>query len=206
MNNILFNLLRKNYIHVTSIQAYKKIIQDKAIKPNLGMYKTSSPQSNNSKCFKIGGVSLFDFSISDEMLFRNTFVNNFAEFFTLYKPITIILCLKKNLLKKRIIPYEKLKNVSHGFSVIPNVEICHKGKILLESIESHILVCGYSDLIFLKLNSKSLSDSELITSENAIKSKYIEKNAKKIYHSLNDPEEIFRRKHYKKIITWIENK
>ena len=172
------------------------------------MYKTSFPQSNNSKCFHIGGISLFDFAISDEMLFRNTFINHFAEFFTHYKPITIILCLKKQLLEKRILTYEKLRNVTNGHSVIPNVEVCHKGEISLESIVNHILVCGYSDSIFLIANSKLLSDSELITFENTMKSEYKEKKAEKIYNSLEYHDslyEIAKIKQYEKIIMWINS-
>jgi len=182
LDSPLFNELRKGYIHVTSIKSYTKIIADRYIRPNYNNYPFTFPQTVNSICYLLEGISLFDFEQPNRILFENVTIDHFSKFFTIHKPITIILQLNKNNLKDKIIPNEVLKDKDK--TVIPNVEVCYKGKISVNHIEKCIMVCGYDKNIFVIVDGKLLKLNMINHYEKIIKEKYRELHEKYISDKL----------------------
>ena len=65
----LFNLIRGNLIHVTSLSAYRQIRADRFIKPNDGSFRFTYPQSSSSRAYYLKAISLFDFTLPDDKIF-----------------------------------------------------------------------------------------------------------------------------------------
>jgi len=203
----LFTHLREGYIHVTSKSSFFKILKDENLISN-ETNEFTYPQSKNSVCYLLKGVSLFDFEQPDENLFRNANVDHFSEFFTIHKPITIIIKLDKSNLFNNTLSYQELKNRIKYKPLIPNVEVCYQGKIHIKNIFECIIVCGYEKNIFRILDKNNLNKNHVNKVEQLIKSEYNKNCGNDIRNRLSQGIKTFTDIHYHKvyedIIKWLD--
>ncbi len=204
----LFHSVRDGYVHVTSKNNFLKIIESKHIINNKNENFTY-PQSENSLCYLLGGVSLFDFEIPDEYLFRNVIVDHFSEFFTVHEPITIVIKLLKDDLVRKILFAEELKAKNEKLYkiLIPNVEVCYLGNIHINNIEEAFMICAYDRDIYVKITRKQFTCIDIQKFEQKIKNRYEKTHGEFLKKKLSQENRSFADmmylERYQEIYNWL---
>ena len=146
---LLMPHLKKGLLHCTSIEGYKGIRQDENIRPNIGQFPYSYPQSK-SYFGSNGYICLFDFeSVLEEDYRKNHKIwEDFIYSRSISKVFTIILRLNREFLSKKLIPNsaapkpgEKEYKPKIGF-----VEVWYPEAIPLSAIDSYIFTLWDSEL------------------------------------------------------------
>jgi hypothetical protein len=163
----LINELRKRrFCHVTSVGNYRKIRDAGTVTPNDGSLPFSFGQSQASRCFQIGGVSVFSFqSKSIETLFSEDSkmeLGNLNDVMTKHTPTAVFMCFDR--LPQEPLSYDEMRKltpaggVSNGY-----LEFCHRGAIPLEFAARHVLVCNWNMEIYSHdvIAKRRLSDTAL---------------------------------------------
>lgn len=137
----LFPRLRGGVFHSTSVTGYKGIRDSGYIIPNTGQFPCKYPQTPNYYGYSKGYISLFDFGlVSDQQCIQ--IHHTWGQFFFDRKPVTIVLCLNRNVLSKKLIPNTaapKLGNKDYK-GRIPYVEAWYPEPIPFSVIDRFMLV------------------------------------------------------------------
>jgi len=125
--------------HRTNIEGYRGIRKHGRILPNQGQFPFTYPQSKISLAFSKGYTSLFDFgSVRDRDCISNH--HNWGGFFFDQKPITIILCLNRGALSKKLIASSSVPKLGEPGYIfrIPYVEAWYPEPIPFGAIDGVI--------------------------------------------------------------------
>ena len=99
----LWRILKKGLWHCTSPSALRKIYEVGEIRPNLGDFPSTWPQSKISYAHHKQVISLFDFeSAAEEDALK--YLDNWLPHFTRYEPVTIAIGLNRSILIPDLIP------------------------------------------------------------------------------------------------------
>ena len=131
------NLLQgtNDFWHRTSVSSLKAIIESGFIFPNNGAFPFSYPQSKNSLARKIESVSLFDFDTKSKVeILEQSW--KWQQFMHDKGEATVLIRLSRKILLQNIVfPWSAYDLVPLELTWIPNVEVCHKGRIPVEAFQ-----------------------------------------------------------------------
>jgi len=139
-------LLKETVFHVTSVNAYKGIVSDRAIIPNTDKkFSYTFPQSENSYGVKRGYICLFDLrnkndDIIKKALMKFYFLNPYPN-----RNRSVFLILSPKLYFNLIDYTEAKKGTGYREMWIPHVECWYPGSIQLKDIDEVIRVTVLSD-------------------------------------------------------------
>jgi hypothetical protein len=128
--------------HVTSIDAYINIRKNGFIRPNIGHFPSSHPHSDGSCVRRIGGISLFDFSIPEDKIFFMDSYLPWENVVVSHRPITVVLKIKKACISDDVLSWKQIQDKAGDppCMLIPYVESCSLKPISVGMVEGYVLV------------------------------------------------------------------
>ena len=162
----LFGELRNSSLlwHCTSPEEFMQMRADGFIKPNEGHVQKWGPR--RYACQELGGISLFDFATESEGRVLES-AHKWQQFLGCARPVTIALGIDRCRLSGQLTAYPKNLEGTTG-NVIPWVEVCHGGNIVLPSITSYILICAADYSRFYK--HRVLDESAIVQAQEEFRS------------------------------------
>lgn len=131
------------------------------IRPNEGQFQFTYPQSANSRTFRLGGISLFDFELPDQQVFHDQ-VLHWPQFLSVHKPVNVILLLQREPLADKLMSNDEMRAaITFPWPLIAHVEVCYRGPISLDIVTQTIFVCSDQPEIFEVVESSIVNEENI---------------------------------------------
>jgi DEAD/DEAH box helicase domain-containing protein len=145
--------------HCTTVDCYRAIRADGAIKPNLGDRPHHQGATVASRAFRLKMISLFDQATSPS-------VSWLKRWLTIHKPITIGIELNREALRGQLVSYEETGKLSTGLML--RGEVCCRGEIPTECITGFLLVPAAHPSLFKRVAGNVLTDEAIKNFEDEV--------------------------------------
>lgn len=139
----LFQVIKGGLFHITSLEGYRGIARDGAIKPNEG--KFPSTYSARGVCHLINAVALLDLGLGKQPLFGPDALGLWMGLLTVHKPVMFILDLDRSRFPSgtQLLTFDDLGHYMeppYRAQMLPDTEVCHPGPIPVRTIKRCIVV------------------------------------------------------------------
>jgi hypothetical protein len=151
-NKKLAQIIKAGLFHCTSVDCYKAIRSDGAIKPNLGDRPHHQGATVASRCFRLGMISLFDAMDDQKCSWLKVWLR-------IHEPVTIAIELNREALCGRILSCKEAGKLTSGLT-LPG-EVCCQGEISVQCIVGFLLVSTARPSLFKRISGSALSDEAI---------------------------------------------